>query len=111
MVSKRDTSDWSPAWSFRTLAVGNNDIEYVRNVKIYPSPANSSVNIQLPSGENGKADLLIFDLLGKARMNSEVTINRGLIRDIPVSNLGEGLYLIQVIKEGKSFSNRLIISR
>lgn len=111
MVSTRDTSDWSPAWSFRTEALGVNDIEIVQNVKVYPSPASSSINIQLPSAENGKAGLLIYNLLGKVRMNSEVNINNGLIRDIPVSSLADGLYLIQVVKEGKSYSNRLIISR
>ncbi len=111
MISNKDTSDWSPAWSFRTVSLGNSDVEYVRNVKIYPSPASTSINIQLPTGENGKAELMIFDLLGKARIVSEVNINRGLIRDIPVNNLGEGLYLVQVIKGGKLFSNRLIISR
>lgn len=111
MLSLRDTSDWSPAWSFRTVALGTNEIDFVRNVKVYPSPATSSVNIQLPATENGNAELIIFDLLGKARLNSQVTVNRGLIRDIPVENLPEGLYLFQILKQGKSYSNRLIISR
>lgn len=111
MISNRDTSDWSPAWSFRTASLGVEDVEFVRNVSIYPSPANTSINVQLPATENGKAEIIVFDLLGKARLNTEVIVNRGLIKDISVSGLPDGLYLIQVVKSGKSYSNRVVIKR
>lgn len=58
-------------------------------VKIYPNPANSILNIELP----GFANIRIVDIAGQEVMNIEEVPERG---SIDVSSLSRGIYFVNV---------------
>lgn len=111
-ISSRDTSDFSDTWNFRSVALGLNDVNQVRNgIKVYPSPASTTVDLQFRSTINGKATVEIYDLLGNLRANSNVNVSNGIIKDLSVSNLNNGIYMIQVIQDGNRTVTKLIIKK
>ena len=79
----------------QTIAQGSSSI------KIFPNPTNGYIQL---SGIDGKVNVRIFDLLGKELMSKQVYSNKAL----DLSQLDEGMYLIEVRDNSKCFIERLI---
>ena len=110
-ISSRDTSEYSDTWSFRTVALSIDDQIKLQNAKLYPSPASSKVNISLRSNYNGVGEIEVYDLLGSVRSKSKVNFTNGLIKDMSVENLTNGIYIVNIIFEGKMYTSKLIIQK
>ncbi len=111
-ISSRDTSDVSNTWTFRTAAVGMEDGVQARNaVSVYPSPAVNKVNIALRSTFNGKATVEIHDLLGSKRMSVVASFTNGVVKDLPLNDLNNGIYMISIVADGKRTTTKLIIQK
>lgn len=83
-----------------TLTTGSNDLGS-SDVKVYPVPTNSLLNIDIKQGETLK-DIKIFDAVGKmVKKTSQAQIN--------VSTLKAGMYIIQIkTDKGEHFKNIII---
>lgn len=110
-ISSRDTSNWSDTWNFRCVSLGVEEPAFRNGMKIYPSPATETVNIQLKSGLNGKATITLFDLLGKARIEREVQIVNGMIKDFQLGLLSNGIYMLRIDSQGVTATSKLIVKR
>lgn len=111
-ISSRDTSGYSNIWSFRTLALGMEDGVQAKNaISIYPSPAVNKVNVSIRSTYTGKATIEIHDLLGSKRMTTEASFIRGVVKDLPLNGLNNGIYMISIIADGKRTTTKLIIQK
>lgn len=74
---------------------------------IYPNPASDVFYLKVPE-KNSSAEYVIHDLHG--RKVSTGNIPAGVeIQQIPIINIQTGMYIVQVIQEGKSYSTKLII--
>lgn len=109
-ISSRDTSNFSDAFSFRCVALGMNDATVLSNgIRVYPSPANSKISIQIKNTYSGKATIEIFDLLGNKRMVSTTSFINGFVKDFYVGNLSNGIYMMSVVFDGQRNASKLII--
>ncbi|MDO5656351.1 MAG: choice-of-anchor J domain-containing protein [Flavobacteriaceae bacterium] len=95
-----------------TFPIGNLSTNEVATVKegftIYPNPAKDVVNLNIL--EAGKYQTVIYNTLGQevARHNlSQINSSENI--SLPVSHLSPGVYIISLMKDGKSFSKKLII--
>jgi hypothetical protein len=110
--TSRDTSDWCPAWNFRTAALGINDPGTLSNrLRVYPSPAIDMVNIKLNDNINGVAEVTVFDLLGKVRISKMNTISAGMIKDFALGNLPDGIYILQIQANGVKTMSKIIVKK
>ncbi len=110
--SSRDTSDWCPAWNFRTAALGINDPGTLSNgLKIYPSPAADMISIKLNNNLNGVAEITVFDLLGKVRISKKNAISAGLIKDFALGNLPDGIYILQLQVNDIKTMSKIIVKK
>lgn len=110
--TSRDTSDWCPAWNFRTAALGVNDPGTLSNgLKIYPSPAADMVSIKLNNNLNGIAEITVFDLLGKVRISRKNAISAGLIKDFALGNLPDGIYILQLQVNDLKTMSKIIVKK
>ncbi|MEZ5017420.1 MAG: T9SS type A sorting domain-containing protein [Flavipsychrobacter sp.] len=73
-----------------TTSISANGV--VADIKVYPSPTNGIVNIDLPKGYD-KVQLKLYDMQG--RLVKEVE-SEGLKRSVDLSGLSYGTYMIQV---------------
>jgi hypothetical protein len=74
-------------------------------LKIYPNPAKTNIEIQTDGVESG--DLKIFDILGNQIFYRKIITNE----PIDISEIKDGLYLLNFTTKNKSYSNKLIINR
>ncbi|MFT5821086.1 MAG: hypothetical protein ACI8ZM_002335 [Crocinitomix sp.] len=72
------------------------------NIQSYPNPANDFIHIAI----NETADLIITDLLGQT-VYSQTNLNKSV--DANTSDWSNGVYLIQVYKEAKFETQRIVI--
>ena len=84
-----------------------NDISKIgANTKIYPNPAKSDFNIKLV--DDGKYSVKIYDMTGREVKNlGEVKSNSKNI-NVPI-NLNPGKYLVNITKDGVSFTKDLLV--
>jgi len=79
--------------------------EKIAKVSVYPNPANSNFNIDIPENFVG-GELSIIDLTGKIVVKERVT--QSLTKRIDISNLNDGIYLIRMNNGSAHFTDRLI---
>lgn len=80
-------------------------------VNVYPNPASEMLNIQLSSEVNGKAEIVVTDMLGKVVKNDQYNIMNGNNNFMMnVASFEAGMYVISVrdINTGKSHSIRFV---
>ena len=83
-----------------TLSTGSNDLDN-GNIKVFPVPANSLLNIDINQGENLK-NIKIYDALGKVVKETQN-------KQINVSSLNAGLYIVQISTDKNEYFKNIII--
>jgi hypothetical protein len=78
----------------------NETISNTKTISIFPNPANTEINIDLPS--NGSAQIEISNAMG------QVIIKDQNKNKIDISNLTNGLYFISVKQGQQSYTQKLI---
>jgi hypothetical protein len=72
-------------------------VNQIRIASVYPNPVRNTVNVQLVSPTNERVSLVITDITGKVLLQENTTLVAGdNIKQIDVSNLSQGAYLIKV---------------
>lgn len=95
--------------AFRSASISSSvkeSVETEQTISVYPNPANSVLNVVLPSDES--ASISLIDISGKVVERLDTSSNRTRIN---VSSLSNGLYIISVNQNGKQFSKRILIKK
>ena len=84
----------------------NSDFVINSVISVYPNPSNGVVGVKLEI--EGKADVKVYNQIGKLLYNNTITNadNNGL--DVFLSNLDEGMYFIKVIGDEKNIATKFI---
>ena len=99
----------------QTLAVashlsGINDIPDNNNIKVYPNPASSILNIEIENVEKN-AVIQIVNAQGNTKFQSSCeSLNSKWFKSLDISNYAGGLYFIQIINNGISHTQKLVIN-
>ncbi|MBW6489607.1 MAG: T9SS type A sorting domain-containing protein [Lentimicrobium sp.] len=110
--SSRDTSDWSPTWNFRTVTLGIDDPGSVQNgIKVYPVPAVNTINVKLKNSVNGVAEVNLYDLLGKVRFTDKIPVASGMIKNLELGDLPDGMYVLRLQVDDYNAMSRVIIRK
>jgi predicted esterase len=110
--------NWYPQADTITVSVTDETVAMARNastqhvsemtvapaVKIFPSPATSTINLQYQDNVNGPASAVIYDVAGRKVMDMQFTKDATVYqRTINVSALQPGVYRVAVIsKDGQT---------
>ncbi|MBI5541058.1 MAG: SBBP repeat-containing protein [Bacteroidia bacterium] len=93
-------------------SIFENTINSYSTLNIYPNPIynNELLNIKFSSEKISTAQVNIYNSLGAIKLKTieEVVPNENIF-SIDVSKLTQGMYLLQVVLEGKVYSNKFII--
>lgn len=76
--------------------------------KLFPNPASTSVSFY---SEKIKDDVLVqvFDVIGNLLQSEKINQNQKSLYSINISDLANGIYILNISKNGDSFSQKLII--
>ncbi|MBC8047540.1 MAG: T9SS type A sorting domain-containing protein, partial [Fimbriimonadaceae bacterium] len=94
-----------------TVAI--NDIDFIQSLAIYPNPAQNELNIQMFAGQNADATIQITDITGRvvAEKNSVVVHSGENSIKLDVSDLSNGMYMLNIFSETDKQSMKVIINK
>ncbi|MBK7816325.1 MAG: VCBS repeat-containing protein [Sphingobacteriaceae bacterium] len=84
----------------------NNTIE--PNFLLYPNPAKSSLNVKVNFELNRNTLLKILDLNGKEVYSYHLTTK---VHEVDISKFADGTYIVSILNDGKSKTQKIIIER
>ncbi|CAG5077445.1 Omp28-related outer membrane protein [Parvicella tangerina] len=85
------------------LSIADADIE----MSVYPNPSNGLISLDLEAF-TGVVEVEILNELGQ-KINKNIVVTAGQINMIDLSDLSSGLYMLNVISDGKAFTERVTI--
>ncbi len=107
-----DTTGWSEVRHFITEPEqGIEDYLTDNYVSVFPNPASNELNVSIQSPGEMDVTIKILNLLGKEVVNTSFTSKLGNVKTIDITNLNNGVYVIQLESEGNIFSRKLIIDK
>ena len=75
-------------------------------ISIYPNPSNGVVEVKLEI--EGKADVKVYNQIGKLLYNNTIMSDSANGLDAFLSNIGEGVYFINVVGDEKNITSKFI---
>lgn len=104
MIEKSASSKYS---SIRIIQADN----LVTRIRVYPNPAQNSVTVAFNSTENQTATLRVRSLSGNVILTSTIALTVGSNgKQIPINNVSNGLYLVELITNDRVFVTKLTVS-
>ncbi len=80
------------------------------NVSIYPNPAGEIVNVHYQQNGTGPIEFVVMDLNGKVvKAEKEKNANSAGIKQIDVTDLPAGIYLISVVAESGTTTSKIVV--
>jgi len=77
------------------------------DIVLFPNPTTDQVTI-LSSSDLGSSDITLFDLSGRIVIQRSAMLNTRSGYDIDLSELPSGTYLLELIKDGERFIDRIL---
>ena len=101
------------------LAQENNTIQALKppilstfNYRIYPNPAQSSVNFEIAIEQSAKAEVLIFNAQGSVYKRLNYTVNEGSqVFEVKCDDWSPGLYIVRLNVNDSVVTDKIIINR
>ena len=99
---------WQPTTGVDEIVNGNND---KLNLKIYPNPATSVLNVDIASESNVNSHISVYDLSGRLVIET----NRLLVKgentvSLNISSLIKGTYIVKASIGDKVYTNKLMVN-
>jgi len=94
------------------LSIGYvNEIEHLQTL-VYPNPSGGDINLLLPAGQPQHYSAEVFNTLGKLVSSFQFDHNGGSQPvSLDMTNLANGLYLLKLSGENKTYESRLVIRK
>lgn len=91
-------------------AVGITTISNLQNIKIFPNPAISALNIYMDDVENGNYIFFIKNLIGQQVLNTNAIIeNNSIQKTIAIPELSGGIYFLEIMSEKNKITRKIFI--
>lgn len=98
--------------NFSVSGVQSNPIDNSLSLDLYPNPTNNQANIHLKINKNSEVAIQVLDVLGRAVFFNATTLTKGShLVVLDVQNYDAGIYYINTQIAGKTFSNKLIVTK
>ncbi len=96
----------------KSMSLSNFDPDFCRivnKIKVLPNPADQFLNIQIETRELIKADLKIFDVVGRLISQKAIEGQKGVKIVHDIQALSRGLYLVQISTGGAQQTFRIVV--
>ena len=90
--------------------VGVEELETISNVVIFPNPATDHLTVRLNSTKGGAMNVNLIDAVGKMVQVNQVTVSTGTQNiELNLNGIAPGIYELQMVKDGKASSSRIVV--
>jgi hypothetical protein len=80
-----------------------------QNLKIYPNPVNSFLNIEFELDYPSDVDIRLFNLLGQAVLVKNTTSVEAINEQLQIGHLPKGIYILSVVIDGQQLTKKILI--
>ncbi len=81
----------------------------ILNLEVYPNPSVGRFNVGITLLNEGNVAFKLFDLAGSVVYNSKENNKTSFVKTIDISNLSQGLYLLNVVTASGSVNKQIIV--
>ena len=89
--------------------IGIISLDVIRNISIFPQPANGMVNFSAPEFHDKKGQVIILTIDGKLYESYSGVFNSSGSWSIDTANFSSGCYIAFILVDGKKFHSKLIV--
>jgi hypothetical protein len=89
-------------WQLNAL---ENQIPDNNGIQVYPNPVNNTMEIRLPSGENGNTEIELYSADGRIMQTRQASAEK---LNIDTENLASGVYFIKARSNNTTFFKKII---
>jgi ASPIC and UnbV/Secretion system C-terminal sorting domain/FG-GAP-like repeat/Ig-like domain CHU_C associated len=90
--------------------VGVEEITSLNNVVVFPNPAEETLTVRVNANRGGAMYINLIDEVGRTVQMNQVTVSTGTQNfELNLSNLASGIYQVQLVKDGQSASQRVVV--
>ncbi|PKB16332.1 T9SS type A sorting domain-containing protein [Flavobacterium sp. 5] len=75
----------------------------IEGLSLYPNPV-ATGKVYITSKKDSEKEIIIFDVLGKKVLQTVIST-----KELNISNLSPGIYIIKITEEGATSSRKLIV--
>ena len=80
------------------------------NIDVFPNPATDHLTVRLNSTKGGAMNVNLIDAVGKMVQANQVTVSTGTQNiELNLNGIAPGIYELQMVKDGKASSTRLVV--
>lgn len=81
-------------------------------MNLYPNPATDKVMLDYVANSDGSIQLQVFDGMGRQVLATQQAVQQGPTTfGLPLTQLGNGVYVIQVVDGDRQFTQRFVVER
>ncbi len=103
--------DYTVAPSGGCATTGLSEITFVKDAKVYPSPADTKLFVQFPEPAGNSYVLEVFDASGKLVLSDPNAITTNSPYELDVSTLSTGIYTLHMRSSNTLVNKQISISR
>ncbi len=92
-----------------SVITGINDLNFDASFNIFPNPAKDYVNVKLHNAVNANCKIQIVNSIGQIAQEIDLGSDSEITRNISVSNLNSGIYMVKTTLGDKVSVRKLII--
>jgi hypothetical protein len=81
------------------------------NLLVYPNPTEGNFVLNISGISTNQAEIRIYDALGRQMYNNRVSVEGMYVANVNLSDVSNGLYMVEVIYNGKSLTQRIMIQK
>jgi len=97
------TAEVASADAVASTNIDNRLLNREFNVRVAPNPVQSTMNLTIDGEASGKTSVLIYNMAGQLQMQQEFNKDNGSnSRQINISRLPAGIYIVNIITDGKN---------
>jgi hypothetical protein len=84
------------------------EISEIANTKIFPNPANTEINLQFNLHQTVDLEITIRNMIGQSVSTRAMTVSGADIVKVPIEDLKEGIYLVEIRNKETTFTLKVI---
>jgi hypothetical protein len=81
------------------------------NLLVYPNPTDGNFILNISGISTSHAEIRVHDALGRQLYNNRVAVEGQYTANVNLSHLSNGLYMVEVVYNGKTLTQRMMIEK
>ncbi|MFH0865551.1 MAG: C10 family peptidase [Bacteroidota bacterium] len=108
-LSNSSVTDDGFSASYTSTPVGVEEYGTLKDLNIYPNPANNMLHISFGITDGNNASVQLFDLKGQLVFNESIQSGTLFNKNVDITTFAKGVYNLRIITSGETVNKKVVI--